>query len=1027
TTVSGSGNTLIVNWNLSFKEEFSNKLKNIYLKAMDDAYAKTSYVQKGTWTVIGNQPPQTGTVTPASGSSFTGEEVVFSTTYMDPNGWEDLYYGLFQINKDLSLPGSVYCYYYQNHNILFIYKDGTGWIGGYTPGSANTIENDYFILDCSKTTVSGLGNILTVNWNITFKEAFSNKNCNTYLSAMDDSSAQAPWAKKGTWEVSIADEEQFVIRFGNKLALKNSAKNYYFSSTNQYYLFYKEPIAMVDEVFNDAKAMGLNVVRTWGFCDGEYKQNAYSNLISFQPEAGVYHESGFLRMDYLIAKAKELDMRLIIPLVNNWDEFGGMMAYVRWSPTATLHDDFYTDATCKQLYKNYVSYFLNRVNTITGIAYKNDPTILVWELANEPRCESDTSGDTLQAWIEEMSTYIKTVDSNHLVSTGSEGWLDGKYGVDFARNHQAPNIDICTFHILFDDNSSYFNEAKAMEWFSGHPDIAHFTVGKPIYCGELGKKVYRTAGNGAQQMDTRNRLYTEWYGECLNRSIDGAGFWLLSANEYPDYDHYTVYYPEDTQTCHIVSSFSNQMAKLRDPNHIAPVVLRSGVVKANENENLEYPLILSNLDNFDLTFQTTNLPAGALIDGEGRLKWVSPVAGVYGNIGVTCFYDTTSSYTQIDLNILDINGNNTPQIVGMPQTINMDMQVNPSINNAVDLWAFTTDDVTPVSQLVFNATAGSSYAGVTLDGNRFIDISPASGYIGHTSILITAMDQSGLVGKKRISLNVTNSDMINVPSDYATIAQAMIYAGYGDTILVDSGTYNEAVTVRNGVKLISVSGAENTVILGGLILNSGNYADTLIQGFTITNPNGFGIVNGGWGHYVYPVIKNNVIKDCLNYGIAMTHSSAKIYNNAIEGNGGGLWLDRGAPEIINNVIINNNSTSEGGGIYIINSQGKVYNNIVVGNHTASYGGGIKGWALGTDFEIGYNNVYNNTAGGGGEHNYGTCPTGDGAISLDPLFENTSYSLYRFSPCINTGNPNVLYNDSDNSRNDMGIYGGPNSF
>ena len=52
--------------------------------------------------------------------------------------------------------------------------------------------------------------------------------------------------------------------------------------------------------------------------------------------------------------------------------------------------------------------------------------------------------------------------------------------------------------------------------------------------------------------------------------------------------------------------------------------------------------------------------------------------------------------------------------------------------------------------------------------------------------------------------------------------------------------------------------------------------------------------------------------------------------------------------------------------------------------------------------------------------------GTGCISANPLFTNpgTDFHLQNGSPCINTGDPNSIYNDPDGTRNDMGCYGGP---
>lgn len=344
------------------------------------------------------------------------------------------------------------------------------------------------------------------------------------------------FAMAATAERAGADNVGFVSRQGSQFEL--NGKTYYFSHANQYYLFYKSQ-TMVDEVFSDASGLGLNVMRTWASSEG-----VWNNGFCFQPSPGVYDENTFRKLDYVIYKANQQGIRLILPFVDNWNSFGGIDKYVEWSPTANSHDDFYTDATCKQWYKNYVSAVLNRVNTYTGVAYKNDPTIAIWELANEPRCESDTSGNKLQAWIDEMGAYIKSIDPIHLVSTGSEGWYkrtgtsDWKYsgfeGVDFIRNHQSPFIDVCSFHMY--PNDWGMNEADALTWIQEHVTDAHQTVGKPVYGGEFAWEVIRSGGstmlfNFSSGTDS---FTVDWGYSQLRRmnspSYDGNGSLRVSAN-----------------------------------------------------------------------------------------------------------------------------------------------------------------------------------------------------------------------------------------------------------------------------------------------------------------------------------------------------------------------------------------------------------------------------------------------------------------------------------------------------------------
>lgn len=348
----------------------------------------------------------------------------------------------------------------------------------------------------------------------------------------------------------------FVKTKGTKLELQQ--KPFYIAGTNQYYLFYKSK-KMVDEVIEDAAALKLNTLRTWGFCNGEWKDG-----YCFQPEPRIYHEPTFKKMDYTIYKASQHGIKLIIPFVNNWDDLGGMMQYVRWSPTAEKrHDVFYTDPWTKQLYKDYVYFFLNRVNSITGVAYKNDPTILMWELTNEMRADSDPSGKIIQEWTAEMAAFIKGIDSYHLLTTGMEGfgrngnndWLNnGSQGTNYISNHQIKDIDMASFHLYPEQWG--LNEASANLWVENSIRIAKEQIGKPVFCGEF----------GTRDKWNRKRIYTDWYATGDKMDGNGMMFWLLSGHQddgnlYPDYDGYTIYYPEDTEISSVIYENSVKMAR----------------------------------------------------------------------------------------------------------------------------------------------------------------------------------------------------------------------------------------------------------------------------------------------------------------------------------------------------------------------------------------------------------------------------------------------------------------------------------
>ncbi|KAK1292192.1 putative mannan endo-1,4-beta-mannosidase 9 [Acorus calamus] len=107
----------------------------------------------------------------------------------------------------------------------------------------------------------------------------------------------------------------------------------------------------------------------------------------------------FKGLDFVIAEAKKYGIYLILSLVKNYNNFGGRSQYVQWArergENVSSDDDFYRNAVIRNYYKNHVQTVLNRVNTFTGVAYKDDETVFAWELINEPRCQSDLSGNIL--------------------------------------------------------------------------------------------------------------------------------------------------------------------------------------------------------------------------------------------------------------------------------------------------------------------------------------------------------------------------------------------------------------------------------------------------------------------------------------------------------------------------------------------------------------------------------------------------------------------------------------------------------
>lgn len=259
---------------------------------------------------------------------------------------------------------------------------------------------------------------------------------------------------------------------------------------------------------------------------------------------------------------------------------GGAIAYVKWAHAAGerapdgghLHrrEDFFTSDLCRSWFKRFISHLLSRVNTVTGAAYRDDPAIFAWELVNEPRYQGDDTGDVLQRWIEEMAAHVKSIDANHMLTVGAEGFYGAaspsragdnpisgaaRMGSDFARNFAASDVDFACVHV-WADLWLYCDEECKLRfldgWITGHLEEARDTFAKPVLLEEFGKW---------KPLGTRDAFFRRAFQLSLPPQTPvpshagGVLFWHMDPTDYPhDVDGFSVQVPGEIGTAEIVAA-----------------------------------------------------------------------------------------------------------------------------------------------------------------------------------------------------------------------------------------------------------------------------------------------------------------------------------------------------------------------------------------------------------------------------------------------------------------------------------------
>jgi mannan endo-1,4-beta-mannosidase len=324
-----------------------------------------------------------------------------------------------------------------------------------------------------------------------------------------------------------------------------------------------------------------------------------------------YNEDILEGLDFLLVEMEKRNIYGVLVLGNFWHWSGGFAQYLSWLdgkpiPYPSLDGGvswgvymdytfrFYSNTRAKNWFKAHVKKIVERTNSVTGKPYKDDPTIMAWQLANEPKCGVKISA--YRNWIRQTAKFIRKMDPNHLISTGSEGIMSeslfGNRRKNFIKNHSM-GIDYLTAHIWIQNWGWYdphkvptllTSQKKAIAYLDKHIEIAK-EMNMPVVLEEFG--ISRDAESyDATSTVVQRDSYFKFMFEYLEKNINegspyqGMNFWAWGGEGRPripksvyeagddligdpphEYQGWYSVYDTDTTTLELIKTFNDKFLK----------------------------------------------------------------------------------------------------------------------------------------------------------------------------------------------------------------------------------------------------------------------------------------------------------------------------------------------------------------------------------------------------------------------------------------------------------------------------------
>lgn len=316
------------------------------------------------------------------------------------------------------------------------------------------------------------------------------------------------------------------------------------------------------------KSLGIDNLRILVGSDG--KRGVKTKVEPTLQEApGVYNDTILAGLDYLLMQMEKRNMVAVLYLNNSWEWSGGYGYYLEQAGMGKAprpNEDGYPAfmnfvakyASCEkahQLFYDYVRFIIGRTNRYTHRRYVDDPAIMSWQIGNEPRAFSKEALPAFEHWLAEASSLIRSLDSNHLISIGSEGsWGCENDIACYERICADKNVDYCNIH-LWPYNWSWARQdhlvedlgvscKNTKEYIDQHLDVCA-RIKKPLVMEEFGYPRDGFSFTPGSSTQGRDGYYQYVFGLVADNAekggyFAGCNFWGWGGFAQPKHEQWLV-------------------------------------------------------------------------------------------------------------------------------------------------------------------------------------------------------------------------------------------------------------------------------------------------------------------------------------------------------------------------------------------------------------------------------------------------------------------------------------------------------